>query len=125
MEDVLAVGVRYAVVELNNSVSEILLYNVAANVGKGGAAAGLGPITAAKAKQQQAGASAVGIGNAELCPEIANARIKAGAVEKSDPASAKASLVQQAWAEGVRPRSDNVVDRSYRKAVAKDQQRIA
>ncbi len=76
MEDVLAVGVRYAVIELNDGVGEVLLYNVAANIGKGGTAAGLGPITAAKAEQQQAGASAVGIGDAELCPEVSNAGIK-------------------------------------------------
>ncbi len=40
LEDMLAVSDRYAVIELDDRVGEVLVYDLAANVGEGGAATG-------------------------------------------------------------------------------------
>src|ERR1700729_4286142 len=50
-EDMLATCERYTIIELNDSVGEVLLYNLAAAVGEPGTAVGRGRLTAAEAKQ--------------------------------------------------------------------------
>src|SRR5579875_1489485 len=57
LEDMLAAGERHTVIKLDNGVGEVLLYDLAANIGQSRAAVGLGRETAAETDQQQAGAA--------------------------------------------------------------------
>ena len=124
-EDMLAASDRYTIIELNDSVGEVLLYNLAADVSEPGTTVGLGRLTAAEAKQQQAGAAGVAVRDSEVSPQITNAGIEGVSVEKRNPARSKAGFVQYAWTEGMGPRSNHVVDRSLREGIAQDQQRVA
>ena len=67
---------------------------------------------AAKAQQQQARPDCVGIGDAELRTQIADAGGEAGSGKDRDPGCADTRFVQYVGAKGVGPGSDSIVERN-------------
>ena len=124
LEDVIAVSDRHPVIELNDSIGEVLLYNLVADAAEGSTSAGLWRLAAVEAKVKQAGAGAVGIRDPECRPEITNAGIESASVEKRNPACSESCLVQEGRAEGVGPSSNHVVDWRVSEALTQDEKRL-
>ena len=96
--------IRHAIIELDDSVGEVLVHNSVTYVGKGGASARCGRGAATKAEQQQARTGGVGVGDSECVPRLPMLGSKP-VRRKGDPARPKTSFVQYVGAEGVGPRS--------------------